>query len=228
MLKRESLSEKKLIRDFYGILLWNQNNIRYNELDTSPSSSYHQFMISSVLPMVLIQSETIPINSHFALKATGDLRVVFLEGQPVMEFHASDQAARDLIITQLCELGGLTEGEVARAFDISRPTVSRARAKYALGGIKALLPNRGPKGPSKIKDYKQRVMIEMARAGRSKVEIASRLGVNESAVRKALRRLGLEELAVRQSNLAMHKTEHVQGDEAAQGAVAPTTVQTVA
>jgi transposase len=178
--------------------------------------------------MVLIPSETIPINSHFALKATGDLRVVFLEGQPVMEFHASDQAARDLVITQLCELGGLTEREVARAFDISRPTVSRARAKYALGGIKALLPNRGPKGPSKIKDYKQRVMIEMARAGRSKVEIAARLGVNESAVRKALRRLGLEELAVRQSNLAMRETEHVPGDEAAQSAVAPTTVQTVA
>lgn len=137
----------------------------------------------------------------------------------MMEFHASDQAARDLAIMQLCEHGGLTEMEVARAFDLSRPTVSRARAKYALGGIEALLPKHGPKGPSKIKDYKQRLMIAMAREGRSKVEIAWRLGVNESAVRKALRRLGLEELAVRQSKLSLQEPEPTAG--AAQGGVEP-------
>jgi transposase len=171
--------------------------------------------------MILAPPTTIPINLRYALSAAGDLRVVFLEGQPVMEFHASDQAARDLVIVQLCEHGGLTEVEVARAFDVSRPTVSRARAKYALGGIEALLPKRGPKAPSKIKDYKQRLMIEMARQGRSKVEIASRLGVNESAVRKALRRLGFEELAVRQRKLVLQKPEQEPAAGVAQEAVEP-------
>lgn len=171
--------------------------------------------------MVLFPPTTIPINRRYALSAAGDLRVVFLEGQPVMEFHASDQAARDLVMVQLCAHGGLTEVEVARAFDVSRPTVSRARAKYALGGIEALLPKRGPRGPSKIKDYKQRLMIDMAREGRSKVEIASLLGVNESAVRKALRRLGFEELAVRQSKLALREPEQESGAGAARGAVEP-------
>jgi transposase len=178
-------------------------------------------MINSALPMILAPPTTIPINLRYALSAAGDLRVVFLEGQPVMEFHASDQAARDLVIVQLCEHGGLTEVEVARAFDVSRPTVSRARAKYALGGIEALLPKRGPKAPSKIKDYKQRLMIEMARQGRSKVEIASRLGVNESAVRKALRRLGFEELAVRQRKLVLQKPEQEPAAGVAQEAVEP-------
>jgi transposase len=171
--------------------------------------------------MVLPPPTSIPINRRYALSAAGDLRVIFLDGQPVMEFHVSDQAARDLVIVQLCEHGGLTEVAVAQAFGISRPTVSRARGKYALGGVEALVPERGPKGPSKIKDYKQRLMIAMAREGRSKVEIASRLGVNESAVRKALRRLGLEELAVRQTKLALQEPEQESAAGAAQGAVEP-------
>lgn len=161
-------------------------------------------------------STTIPINLRFAVSAEGDLRVIFLEGQPVMEFHTSDHAARDLVIVQLCEHGGLGEAEVARALEVSRPTVSRAKSKYAEGGLQALLSKRGPKGPSKIKDYKKRLMIEMAREGRSKTEIATRLGVNESAVRKALRRLGLEELAVRQTKLGLQEPLQETATEIAQ------------
>jgi transposase len=174
------------------------------------------FMTNPSLPIVPAPRTTIPINRRFALSAEGDLRVIFMDGQPVMEFHASDQAARDLVIVQLCEHGGLTEVEVARAFDVSRPTVSRAKQKYADGGVAALVSKLGPKGPSKIKDYKEQLMIEMAREGRSKVEIATKLGVNESAVRKALRRLGLEELAVRQPNLLMQEPKQESAAAAAQ------------
>jgi transposase len=178
-------------------------------------------MTNASLPIVPPPRTAIPINLRYALSAEGDLRVIFLDGQPIMEFHTSDQAARDLVIVQLCEHGGLTEAEVAQAFGVSRPTVSRAKQKYAEGGVEALVPKRGPKGPSKIKHYKKRLMIEMAREGRSKVDIASRLGVNESAVRKALRRLGLEELAVRQSKLALEEPPQESAVDAAQGAVEP-------
>jgi transposase len=165
------------------------------------------FMTNPSLPIVPAPRTTIPINPRFALSAEGALRVIFINGQPVMEFHVSDQAARDLVIVQLCEHGGLTEVEVAQAFEVSRPTVSRAKQKYADGGVAALVSKLGPKGPSKLKDYKEQLMIEMAREGRGKVEIATKLGVNESAVRKALRRLGLEELAVRQPKLLMQVPE---------------------
>jgi len=166
---------------------------------------YLYLMTNSLRLIVPPPPTTIPVNHRFALSAEGDLRVVFLEGQPVMEFHTSDRAARDLVIVQLCEHGGLCETEVARAFEVSRPTVARAKSKYAEGGLPALLSKRGPKGPSKIKDYKKRLMIKMARQGQSKTEIATRLGVNESAVRKALRRLGLEELAIRQTKLGLQE-----------------------
>jgi len=165
-------------------------------------------MTNSTLLLVPPPRTAIPISRRFALSTEGDLRVIFLEGQPVMEFHKLDTAGRDLVIVQLCEHGGLTEEQVARALDVSRPTVSRSKRKYGEGGVSALLPGkRGPKGATKIKEYKKKVMISLAEEGKSKTEIASRLGVNESAVRKALRRLGLEELAVRQAKLALDQRE---------------------
>jgi transposase len=155
------------------------------------------------LPLVQPPPPTaIPINRHFAISGAGDLRVIYLDGQPVMEFHNADTAARDLVMVQLCEHGGLTEPQVASALNVSRPTVSRAKRKYGEGGVSSLLAGkRGPKGPTKIKEHKKKLMIALAQQGVSKTEIASRLGVNESAVRKALRRFGLEELAVRQPKL---------------------------
>src|SRR4030042_45882 len=163
-------------------------------------------MTTLALPLVPPPQTAIPINRRFALSTEGDLRIIFLDGQPVMEFHNSDTAGRDLVIVQLCEHGGLTEHQVARALAVSRPTVSRSKRKDGEGGVGALLPGkRGPQGPTKIKEYKQRLMISLAQQGVSKTEIASRLGVNESAVRKALRRLGLEELAVRQAKLALEE-----------------------
>lgn len=180
------------------------------------AASYHLFMKNPLLPIVRHPFSTIPINARFALSAGGDVRVLFLYGQPIMEFHVSDQAARDLMIVQLCEHGGVTEVEVARAFDLSRPTVSRAKSKYAEGGVEGLIPKMGPKGPTKIKDSKEQWMIDMAREGRSKVEIGALLGVNESAVRKALRRLGLEELAVRQPKLLLQEAPEEASSTAAQ------------
>lgn len=165
-------------------------------------------MTTSSLPLVPPPQTAIPINRRFALSSEGDLRVIFLDGQPVMEFHNSDTAGRDLVSVQLCEHGGLTEQQVARALDVSRPTVSRSKRKYGEGGVGALLAGkRGPKGPTKIKEHKKRLMISLAQQEISKTEIASRLGVNESAVRKALRRFGLEELAVRQPKLALDEGE---------------------
>ncbi len=165
-------------------------------------------MNNTSLPFLPVPASAIPINQRLALCQEGELRVIFLYGMPVIGFHASDAAARDLVAVQLCEHGGAGEQEVARAFGVSRPTVSRAKRRYGQGGASALVPDkRGPKGPTKIKEYKKRLMISLAQHGESKTEIATRLGVNESAVRKALRRLGLEELAVRQPKLIAEESE---------------------
>jgi transposase len=147
------------------------------------------------------------LGPRFALLAEGDIRVLFSSGQPIVSFHIADVAARDLTITQLCLHSGLSEHQIAAAFDVSRPTVSRAKKKYTDGGVPALVPQkRGPRGPSKIKDAKAKAMVRMAREGYSKVEIGKHLGVNESSVRKALRRLGCDELAVKQPTLPFGET----------------------
>ncbi len=183
--------------------------------------------MTSTLPLLIpLPRDAVTIDERFAIVSEGDLRVVLFYGHPLMDLHVDDTAARDLVMVSLCEHGGLTEDQVARAFEVSRPTVSRAKKKYAQGGTSALVPEkRGPRGASKINDYKAKLMVALARAGKRKTEIATRLGVNESAVRKALRRMGLEKLAVQQPQLVLESESSfregtdTQGSEALQPTV---------
>ncbi len=156
-----------------------------------------------------------PINSRYSISKEGDLRVIFVGGLPLMDYHESDPAGRDVVIVQLCEHGGLTEQEVADGLGVSRSTVVRAKSKHGQGGVAALLPGkRGRKGATKIKSYKEKLMVSLARKDVPKTEIAHRLGVTESGVRKALRRLGHEDLAVRQ--LPLELDEHKQQEPSPQ------------
>jgi transposase-like protein len=149
-------------------------------------------MTNSSLPLLPPPPTATQINQRFALGAEGDLRVIYLYGQPLMEFHNSDAAGRDVIVVQLCEHGGITEEEAARAFGISRPTVSRAKRKYGQGGVKALIPDkRGPKGPSKIKEYKERLMIALAQKGGAQGSAPARIrGIGGSSIKVGLGRTG--------------------------------------
>ncbi len=160
------------------------------------------YSMDELFPSVPAPRGARQLNNRYAILAEDDFRVVFVGGEPIVSFHIDDVGARDLAMVQLCLHSGLSERQVAFGFEVSRPTVSRAKKKYADGGVPALVPRvRGPRGPSKLKGAKVKAMVRMARDGHSKVEIGARLGVNESSVRKALRRLGLDELAVRQPTL---------------------------
>jgi len=159
------------------------------------------------------------IDRRYSVLHQDDFWLVLCEGVPVADFHDGDVAGRGVVMVQLCVHGSLTEPAVAKAFGVSRPTVARAKRKHAEGGVAALVPHRrGPKEPTKLKGATAQRMVAMARKGLSKTEVARRLGVNESAVRKALQRMGLEELAVRQPPL-VGRQESEQDGGVAPGAV---------
>lgn len=142
------------------------------------------------------------INARYSVAQEEDLRVVFAGGLPLLDFHVSDIAGRDLAIAQLAEHGGVGEHALADAFGVSRATVARAKSKLKSGGVPALVPRkRGPKGPSKLKGRKKKLMASMARQGMAKRAIARRLGVSERAVRDALKRLGLDNVPGSQPSL---------------------------
>jgi hypothetical protein len=44
-------------------------------------------MTNAMLPLVQPPPTSIPIGRRFALSAAGDLRIILLEQQPVIEFH---------------------------------------------------------------------------------------------------------------------------------------------
>lgn len=135
-----------------------------------------------------------PINgSCFLTKVDGCVLVV-VRNQPIFSFDDGDVAAERLAMVQLVESGAASQQDVATAFKVTRLTVHRQIAKYREGGVEALVPKkRGPKGPRVTGGRRDRIILNMKKAGVSNREIARRLGTSESSIRYALKRLGYEE-----------------------------------
>jgi hypothetical protein len=75
----------------------------------------------------------------------------------------------------------------------------RAKKRFDQGGLAALVPKKtGPRDGSKINRAKFRQIVAMKKKGLSNVAVASRLGLKEDAVRKALKRMGWSQPKVAQ------------------------------
>ena len=117
--------------------------------------------------------------------------VIFANGIPIFHYAKADKAANQFAMVHLVESGLASQQQVAEAFDCSRLTIFRAQKKYEEGGIAALVPRKtGPKGGSQINEAKARRILALKGKGLTHVAIASRLGLKEDAVRKALKRMG--------------------------------------
>lgn len=100
---------------------------------------------------------------------------------------------------------------MARAFGCSARTVRRQQQRFAEGGLAALGRKRGyPSGRARLAVSRQKRIEKLKAQGCSAREIASVLGVTARAVRKVLRRLGLDSEPSLQAELTLD--EHVAGD----------------
>ena len=130
------------------------------------------------------------LNARCRLQREGDETVVLMSGFPVAHFSDTDQLAKCNVMVMLVEHGWAMQVEVARAFACDVRTVRRAQQRYDEGGLPALDRAVGyPKGRrrSRARDHK---VSGLKACGHSNREIARRLGCDEKAVRKRLRRLG--------------------------------------
>ncbi len=138
----------------------------------------------------------IAINERCFLRQTDGCIVVFLRGQPIFCYDTDDVAARRLAIVQLAESKVASQEDIARSFGVKRLTVYRQIEKYRAGGVQALVPRkRGPKGPRVTGGRRDKVIVKRKESGESNYRIAERLGVSESSIRQALKRMGYEEKA---------------------------------
>lgn len=135
-------------------------------------------------------ADVVVINERCVVRVEGSLRIVVVAGVPLAHFVAGDRMAEAYAMVSLVEHGWADQNDVARAFGRSPRTVRRCQRRFDEGGLARLgraggFPKGRPRGPSR-----DRVVDKLKAAGLSHRAIAHRLGIDEKAVRKRLRRLG--------------------------------------
>jgi transposase len=131
------------------------------------------------------------INERCRLRREGQQRVVLVAGLPFHHYVEGDRMAEAYAMVSLVEQGYARQTEVAAAFGCDVRTVRRDQRRFAEGGLAALgRPSGYPGGCRRVAASRDKVVGQWKAEGVANREIARRLGVDEKAVRKVLRRLG--------------------------------------
>jgi prepilin-type processing-associated H-X9-DG protein len=131
------------------------------------------------------------INGRCLLQTRDERRVVSVAGVVIAQYAASDRMSEAHAMVSLVDQGHADQNDVARAFDCATRTVRRCQKRFAEGGLPALARMAGyPKGRRRLPRSRDRLVGRLKAEGCSNCDIARRLGVNEKAIRKQLKRLG--------------------------------------
>jgi transposase-like protein len=161
-----------------GIVPTMANTIRQNDL----------------FPSLSPPTGTVVVNDCCLIRTQDDRRVVLGSGVVLAQYAVSDRMAEAYAMLSLVEQGWADQNDVARAFGCDPRTVRRHQHRFEEGGLEALCRSDGcPKGRRRIPTSRARLIHRLKSEGHSNREIARRIGVNEKAVRKTLRRMGWKE-----------------------------------
>jgi transposase len=131
------------------------------------------------------------INERCLLRKQDGQCVVVVSGMVLGQYAASDRLAEAHAMVSLVEQGWASQVEIARAFACSARTVRRQQRRFESGGLAALGHGDGyPRGRARLAHARERLVQRLKANGVGQREIARRVGVNEKAIRKLLRRLG--------------------------------------
>src|SRR3989304_4165379 len=138
-------------------------------------------------------SSIIHVNARAQIHQEGAVRALVVGGIPLLTWSADDAAAEAYAMVLQVRGGFASPTEVARAHGSTRMTVYRAQARFEEKGLPGLVRGkRGPKQARVLGDVATRRMVVLKRRGVSNGGIASKLGVTESGIRKALQRIGYQ------------------------------------
>jgi transposase len=133
----------------------------------------------------------VAINDRCVIRMRDAWRVVVVSGVPLAQYGVGDRMAEACAMVSLVEQGWADQNDVARAFGCSTRTLRRHQRRFESGGLAALgRPSGYPKGRGRQQPSRVRLVLRWKSAGLSNREVAHRLGVDEKAVRKLLRREG--------------------------------------
>lgn len=118
-------------------------------------------------------------------------RVIFCRHEPIYRIALGDELHLRMVAVTLRLSKLATQEEIARAFGHSVPTQRRWETEYQEKDIEGLKRKRNPGRPSMLDKTQQALIRRWFAAGVSNYEMGRRLAVDESVVRRALKRLGL-------------------------------------
>src|ERR1039457_676561 len=144
------------------------------------------------------------INARCLLRTQEGHRVVRVSGIVLAHYALGARMAEAPAMVSLVEQSWADQNEVVHAFDCSARTVRRDQHRYEDGGLAALGQSRGyPEGRARLTASRRRTVQKLKAHGHSHCDIARRLGVTETAIRKLLRRMGWKESACEPHLLAL-------------------------
>jgi len=149
---------------------------------------------NDLFPAVRNPEGTRHINGRCLLRTQEGHRVVFVSGVILAQYAVDDHMAEAYVMVSLLEQGWADQNEVAQAFDCSTRTVRRHQRRFEEGGLAALDHRSGyPRGRRRLQGERTQWISRLKAEGHSNREIARRLGVSETAIRKLVRRIGWKE-----------------------------------
>ena len=164
-------------------------------------------MDGDLFPETRNSPDTWVINERCLVRTQDRYRVVIVSGVVLAHYALTDRMAEAQAMVSLVEQGWADQNDVARAFGCSARKVRRDQQRYEEGGLAALGQPRGyPEGRARLSASRRQMVQRLKAQGHSHCEIARRLGVTETAIRKLLRRMGWRD-AVIQSELFTAKAE---------------------
>ena len=144
------------------------------------------------------------INERCLLRTEDGRRVVLLSGLALAQYEVGDACSEAHAMVSLVDQGLAEQREVARAFGCTTRTVRRRQRRFAEGGLSALGRSAGyPRGRPRVPETRVSLVNRLKAEGAPTRDIARRVGVDEKAIRKLLRRLGWKVPEVAQLELAL-------------------------
>ena len=137
---------------------------------------------------------TVVINQRVTVRTAAAYRVVSVDGLVLHHYHVDDRMAEAYTMVMLVEDGYAYQKEVAEAFCYTDRSLRRYQQRFETGGLPALGKTSGrPRGKGPVRDVdrlRDRTILRLKTQGASNRMIGYKLGLDEKAIRKRLRRLG--------------------------------------